>query len=52
MARELKEVSTMDDKKSGGHAINKLRRCGKLGCLTHWVMCKPWMCPDYERRKS
>lgn len=50
MTRELEEVSQMDDKRNGSRPINKRRRCGKAGCLTHWVMCRTWMCPDYVGR--
>lgn len=42
----------MDSKNNSRHPINKLRRCGKKGCLTHPVMCKPWMCPDYVAKQQ
>ena len=40
------KVSYMDRKKKAN------RKCGRAGCLTDPVMCKPWMCPDYVRGES
>ena len=54
MTRELKEVLDMSNKGRdviGDNSIYRHRpKCAKPGCLTHWVMCKPWMCPDYTRK--